>query len=269
MENTANEILDEKRTDVLQLDPRVIQVIDGFNVREDYGDLEGLAQSMLLNGTRNNLRGYKKDGQYYLVSGHRRLRAALMLVEQGNPIRVPFMSEKQKSLEEYLIDTHTTNDGKTLTPLENAVLVKRLVSCEMTVAEIAKRFGCSETYIYNLSLLAETPTKLKHRISNNEISATLVMNMLRNNKTLDIDTLSDTVIKVLDNSQGKKVTKKVLDKATQSINSLADLRTVLKAVNETQVHNKDLYNFAVSIIRNQITADEIKNLLGVGELVES
>lgn len=257
--------LPEKRSDVLHLDSRIIQVIDGFNIREDYGNLEELAASIKENGLRNPLRGFKENGIYYLTDGHRRLKAIQLLNAMGHTMRVPFLTEKSPSPEKRVLDMYICNDGKRLTPLEESTLFARLENFGMTVKEISDKLGCTETHVYNMRILADIPTRLKNRVRNNEISATLVMNIVRGNKTLSIETLTASVEAALDKAKvnGKKVTKTKLDAELKQTNSLSDLRKVMNEVNENTVSNTDLYNFAMGLIKNKYTAEDIKNLFGV------
>ena len=258
------EVLTEKRSDILNLDPRVITVEEGFNVREDFGDLEELAISIAENGVRNNLRGYKKDGVYYLTDGHRRLKAALMLIERGMAIRVPFMSEKAPSAEKRIIDMYICNDGKKLTPLEESALMVRLKNCGLSVKEISNKLGCTETHVYNMLILSDVPARLKNRIKGNEISATLVMNIVKGNKELTDDQLTDKIENALEKAKatGKKVTKKDMDKELKTVNSISELRTAMKLIDPAHARNKKLHEFATALLNNELTADAIIEMMG-------
>lgn len=262
------EMLTEKRSDLLHVDARTIHVVDGFNVRQDYGDIQELANSIKENGVRNPLRGYKEKGEYYLTDGHRRLQAVMLLVEQGAEIRVPFITEKNPSEEKRIIDMYICNDGKKLTPLEEADIVTRLQNLGLTSKEVATKLGCTEAHICNMRAIADLPTKLKNRIKGNEISSTLVLSVVRGNKELTIDQITAKVEQILDKAKGtgKKVTKKDIDTEMEKVNSVAILKSVLRNIGEAMCAKKELFAFCEALIANQLTDTDIKEMLGIQEV---
>src|SRR5689334_13723541 len=110
-----------KKRDLMMVPADNLLLIEGLNIREDMGDLEGLAASIKEHGVKVPLRGYKEKGadRYCVVDGHRRYAALQILASQGvNGILVPFVTEPQKySDEQRVIDMFIMNDGKNLTPL--------------------------------------------------------------------------------------------------------------------------------------------------------
>ena len=257
-----------KRSDVLHVDPRTIIAEDGFNVRVDYGDIVALSESIAENGVRVPLRGYKKGDTYVLIDGHRRLQAVMLLVEQGTEIRVPLLTEKNPSMEQRVIDMYICNDGKKLTPLEEADIVTRLQNLGLTSKEVATKLGCTEAHICNMRAIADLPTKLKNRIKGNEISSTLVLSVVRQNKELTIDQITAKVEQILDKAKatGKKVTKKDIDTEMEKVNSFAILKSVLRNTGEAMCTKKELFAFCEALIANQLTDTDIKEMLGVQEV---
>jgi ParB-like chromosome segregation protein Spo0J len=64
----------------IELDKIIIR--EGFNVREDYGDLQELAYSILGNGqTVPGRVDVLADGTFLLVDGHRRFKALCLLTD--------------------------------------------------------------------------------------------------------------------------------------------------------------------------------------------
>ena len=96
-----------KRTDIYNIDPRNVVVMDGFNVRRDF-DLDELKEQIKAKGVLNPISVIKfKDEQgnekYKLVDGERRLRATLAAIAEGTNIpriKALFLS-KDESPEEY------------------------------------------------------------------------------------------------------------------------------------------------------------------------
>ena len=62
-----------KKGVLMEVDPKLISVKDGFNVRQDYGDIDELMNSILENGLKLPLRAYGKGGK-------RHIKAAAFLV---------------------------------------------------------------------------------------------------------------------------------------------------------------------------------------------
>lgn len=261
-------LLATKRSDILHIDPRIIQVEDGFNVRVDYGDIQALSISIAENGVRVPLRGYKKGDGYVITDGHRRYKAIMLLVEQGTEIRVPMLTEKNPSVEQRIIDMYICNDGKKLTPLEEAEIVKRLHTLGLTSKEIATKLGCTEAHVCNMRAIADLPTKLKNRIKGNEISSTLVLTVMRGNKQLTVDEITTKVEQILDKAKGtgKKVTKKDIDTEMQKINSVNILKNIIRNTGEAMCTKKELYAFCKALVENQLTDTDIKELLGLEDV---
>ena len=131
-----------KRTDVFHLSPSDIKIEEGFNPRQDYGDMELLADSITQNGVKVPLKGFKKNGEYVLTDGHRRLKASMMVMEKYPEILIPFIVDKSGNSEEQrIIDVMICNDGKNLNPLEEAEVINRLINFGLKEREISKRTG--------------------------------------------------------------------------------------------------------------------------------
>ena len=81
-----------KRTDIFQIDPRNIVVMDDFNARRDF-DLEELKEQIKAKGVLNPITvlPFKdEDGieRYKLVDGERRYRATMLAVEEVNMVMI-------------------------------------------------------------------------------------------------------------------------------------------------------------------------------------
>ena len=169
-----------QRKDVLYLPIEQINIEPDFNVRQDMGDLSALAKSIEENGIKNPIRGFKREGVYWITDGHRRYYAAKILVKKGIDVKIPLISEGHLVTEEQrVIDMLVCNDGKKLNPIEESEAVARLFNYGYSESEINKKTGFSKVYICNLKLLNSAPKKLKDLIIQNIVSATLAMSILR------------------------------------------------------------------------------------------
>lgn len=257
------------RKDVFYINPKEIRIEESFNVRKDYGDIDSLAQSIQENGVRVPIRGYKKDGLYYITDGHRRFAAVQKLMQQGIELKVPFLSDGRESTKEQrVIDMLICNDGKRLNPIEESEAVIRLSNYGYSDNEISSKTGLSLSYVSNLKQLDTLPKKIKNMISDNVITSTLAMEILRENKDFDkaIEVIETAVSNNAAVSSTKtKITKKDVLKSVGKSNSYSELRkTFNKAAKKglTPRQDKiDLYNFAKKIHDGDYSLESIMSEL--------
>jgi ParB/RepB/Spo0J family partition protein len=223
------ETLATKRGDLMSVSPNNIVVEEEFNVRIDYGDLEGLMNSIIANGQIEPVLGYKIQGseQYVLTDGHRRFKAIQMAIEKGHEIPYVKLIKTSSNAEDRLFQMVITGvDKKPLTPLEEAETYKRLVALGYEPKEIASRVGKSLPHVYNGLKLAEAPKKIKNAIQNGSISATTVTQIIREvGEGEDVVEIIETAItnaQVLPNGKVKKVTKKQVQKVAQKKGAVKD-----------------------------------------------
>lgn len=195
-ENTTNAT---KHYESKKVDPRNILVMDGFNVREDFGDLEALMESIVENGLKVPLIAKKVSGEdkWELVDGERRLRAVMMAIERGHDIKYVRVDPFQGSNEQRLLAMAITGmDQKQFSKLEQSEIVRRLVVAEYSIEEIAKKLGKSLPTIYELHTLSQAPKSVKNEINEGTISARTVVKVMKANPSNEqavIDTVSKSV----------------------------------------------------------------------------
>ena len=170
----------EKET-YLMVDPKFIVNDEKKNPRIEYGDIEELMLSIVENGIRNPLKGYEKDGKIILKDGHRRMRAVNLALERGKKIeRVPVIVEKRAmNDEERTLEYIIYNDGKPLTMMEQAEVIRRLMNFGWKVTDVVKKTGKARGYIENLILLNQSPMKVQHYIQEGKISAHTVIQIMQ------------------------------------------------------------------------------------------
>lgn len=165
----------------IMVDPKLIIHDEKKNPRLDYGDIEELMLSIIENGIRNPLKGFEKDGKIILKDGHRRMRAVKLALEQGKKIeRVPVILERRAlNDEERTLEYIIYNDGKPLTMMEQAEVVRRLMNFSWKVVDIVKRTGKARGYVENLILLNQVPMKVQHYMNEGKISAHAVIHIMQ------------------------------------------------------------------------------------------
>jgi ParB family chromosome partitioning protein len=169
---------------LLLVDPKLVKIKDGFNVRQDFGDLDELKNSIIENGQRLAIKGYKDlDGIHFILTdGERRLRAIRKAIEEGADIKYVKLELESKGYSEdrRTFDLLICNDGKKLLSIEEANVYQRLINFGYKPEEISKKTGKSPSYVYNMLKLANTPKIIQNMVSENKISANTVT-ILKNN----------------------------------------------------------------------------------------
>lgn len=195
---------------------------EGFNVRQDYGDIEGLAQSILENGQSVPGRvDILEDGTFSLVDGHRRFSALKLLEEQGHePMFLAIVNGTRTTEEQRIIQMFTTADNKQLESHEVAELILRLVNIGHDQKSVAQKIGKTVAYVSNmLSYATESPV-VKELVKKGKVkltTVTKVKKLVKNEK----ERTAMIVDAVDNNTTGKAVT-------TEGITGISDKK--IKAV---------------------------------------
>lgn len=146
----------ESKKGLFAIDPRLLLEDDDFQLREDYGDIPALAESLFHNGLETPFKVRKEPGteRIFIVRGYRRKRAISLLITQGrwhNPDGsvkpVDCQPEAQGTTEfERMASQITSNSGLPYNLLEKASVYKRLLQLDTTLkpADLARRFGESK-----------------------------------------------------------------------------------------------------------------------------
>lgn len=201
-----SEFLKTTKTDVMNVDYRLIKVEENFNERDEnnYGDIEGLALNIAQNGIFEALLGFKKGGEFILTEGHRRLRATKLAHENhaagkkgfedvSKILQIPFRSSGHTMLERLMIMGITGMGKQPLTDLEKARLYERVIA-ELendkdlkrgdAIKQLQQSFGIkSVANVYNILSLNKLPEEIKTLIHNNEISSNAVLAITREIKS--------------------------------------------------------------------------------------
>lgn len=130
--------------------------------------LQELAESIKQRGIAQPILVRMRKGEYELVAGERRLRAAKLAGLTAVPAIVKDFTDGE-SLELSLIENLQRED---LNPLDEAEAYQRLVKeFNLTQQEIAKRVGKNRTTVTNTMRLLELPGEVKSALRNSELSA--------------------------------------------------------------------------------------------------
>lgn len=195
---------------LLKIDPSNIRVIEGFNVRQDYGDIEELADSILENGQFEPIIVSKVKGedQYELIEGHRRLAAINRIRERGQEFPYIVATTNTMSAEERIFAMLVTGSTKkNLTTLEQAEAIKRLINKHYSTDDIAKKMGKSVSHVNQLLELAAAPKELKDMVKDGDIAATTAVQMVREiGEDAVVEVVRDAIAEAKADAGGEVVT---------------------------------------------------------------
>lgn len=171
----------DKKTDYWWVDSRRLIFEDGYNQREVFGDIPGLARSIAKSGIKNPLWCYKRGENYVVKRGHRRTMALRILEKQnpGKAIIVPILLlPKGYNPEEAILDLIIENEALPFTPWEQAKVLRELRNLGWSPDDMAERSGKSMVYVHRLLSLADAPQKLINLVREGRVTGTFAMDMI-------------------------------------------------------------------------------------------
>lgn len=179
--------------DVYKVDPNKLRIWEGFNPRFDTPEyLEHIASieaSIEQDGYYQDqpLAGFvsKEDDQdvIVIINGHTRARAVQNLIARGHTIEtVPVIIKPVGTdMEALTIALKKSNDGKPLSPIGLAIVVKRLMALGNDEVTTAKKLGITRVYVSDLLLLAQADAQVRDLVITGKITATLAIQELKAN----------------------------------------------------------------------------------------
>ena len=141
----------------------------------DKEKLKELSESIKKHGIIQPLIVRKKDLNYELVAGERRLRAAKLAKLQTVPVFVRDYDEKQMR-ELSLVENIQRHD---LNPLEEAKAIQELMKqCDYTQVQAAERLGRSRAAVANLLRILNLPEELQAMVADEKVTVGQVRPLL-------------------------------------------------------------------------------------------
>lgn len=170
-------------SNVFNIDPRKIDIMQGFNQRVDFGDINELAAQIKEQGLLEAISvvPYEKDGEkrYLLINGERRYRALMKLIEDGEDVgEIPanFLDGDIEDAD-LLVQQFMRNEGKKFNDVELGKVCQKLKELGKSNSEIARALGKNPGVItYALQSLDYDP-RIREMIEKGEIGGTEVRRM--------------------------------------------------------------------------------------------
>lgn len=175
-----------KKTDMLKVRLDAIEIEEGFNVREDYGDVDTLAKQIARQGQKQPLKCVRKGNRVILTAGHRRFDA-IKLANEKYGANIEYALVITEKVDDKARVLEMLNDGEGSKPLTNSEMIKgisRLLEMGVSRKEIVDSLGIglSQAQKYNLVSAAEAPKPVQKMIEKGEISVAKVNEIQRSTK---------------------------------------------------------------------------------------
>jgi ParB-like chromosome segregation protein Spo0J len=239
-----------KKAALKPLDSFVIE--DGFNIREDMGDIKTLAVQLKAAYAKDPysipaVRGHKGIGGTVVVTdGHRKIAAAKLAGLPELPY-LPFSSD----ILERTVAMATQNAGKDLNEMERARLIERISfilkerNADITEKEVRDfciaSIGCSQSSYYNYrALLADNVSAdVQELVAQGQVSSTVVRNLAKTIKEPQDLTNAVQALVAKVTTSGKTTGKKTAKVTPKSAPKAFELLPVSKKVEQVTMHLVD------------------------------
>lgn len=194
---------------LIWVDPARIQP-NPFQPRRDFDSdkLEALTESIRENGILQPLTVRKCHGQFELIAGERRLRAAKKLGLKQVPCVLGKYTDEQSSVLALVENIQRSE----LNFFEEADAIGRLLVChELTQEEIAARLGKSQPAVANKLRLLRLPLPVRTRILENGLTERHARCLLRLPDEKNVNKALDSIVsRRLNVAESEKLIEKML-----------------------------------------------------------
>ena len=211
------------KTTQFKIDPRKLEVEDGFNARIPGDELDAhiaaMKESFKAGATIPAIDVRVDDGRVIVVDGHCRRRAILELIAEGVEIESVDIRQYRGNDAERVAHMLTSAQGKPLTPLECGKSYLRLIRFGWTKPAIASRVGKSISHVEQMILLAESNSDVQAMVAGKSVSAAVAVEMVRKHG----ENAGPVLQNHLDTAKAggkKKVTQKTISAASQKPSDL-------------------------------------------------
>ena len=207
------------RRDLFMLDPSILVMQPGFNLREEGPELDEYIEALALYTKDNGVPGILTitmiNEKPVVMDGHCRTRGAMIAIKKyGAEIKsVPCrMMDKYANEVDQIAQLITSNSGRQLTPIEKAGVVKRLRAFNLENKEIAVKLGMPEASVVQLLELCAAPLEVVNMVKRGEASVTTVVREVKKSPEKAKERLQEGLKKARAAGK-KKVTNKYMDVA--------------------------------------------------------
>lgn len=169
-----------QKTTQFQVDPRIIEVEEGFNARPiDPEHVTSIKVAYKSGATLPPLFVRVDSGRIILVDGHHRHAAMMELVAEGEEVLRADCTQFRGNDAERITLMLTSSQGKPLTPLEQGVQFKKLGGFGWSVKEIAGKVGKSELHVSDMIALANSNSDVHKLVKDKKVAAHVALSVVK------------------------------------------------------------------------------------------
>lgn len=261
------------RKDIYRIDPRLLNIEDGFNARIDYSGGEELREFIRQNGVPGVYKIYTKNEKLFIKDGHRRQREVLILITEGVEIKTVDCLHEKETDEERVFGLLSSNEGKPFSQREKGIIYLRLMNYGWSQVEIAAKIGKSQSHVSNCILLARAPKKVQALMDSNTVPDSTViaaMISLKDIPNSNDDTLVEIITKAASEAKevgegSRGVSKRVRERIGRpTITPATRVKELGRFVEENSIVLKDNNRYkgvqsVYAYMKGEITIDELLN----------
>jgi len=246
-----------RATTLVELIPTKSILVPRASLREDLGDIEGLAKSIRKDGLLEPIIVRPLDTKFEIVAGHRRFEACRVNRLHEIPSIVMNLSDKDA----YALSLIENLQRKTLSPIEEAESFKHYVNKfgYGSVSELARSIGMSEEYVSHRIMLLNLPLVVQEQIRRRLLTASDAWEISRVKDSQKQKEMAEMVI-----TEG--VTVRQLRAAANRINSGGLIEEVPQNFSQSAPTNVELKE---GKIRKAALSTLRVALIRIGDLLES
>jgi len=171
------------RGETFRIDPKLINIQKGFNLRTEGPDLdqhiEHLYLAMKAGAFIPPVDVQVVNGKVVARDGHCRQRAAIRLRKEIPEYTLECRQLRGNEVDAVIHMLGTGTGSKPLTPLEQGRGFLRLIKMGLTSPQIAEKLGVSRVTVDNGLALAEAPVEVQEAIARGEVSSTAAREALK------------------------------------------------------------------------------------------
>lgn len=206
-----------QKTTQFQIDPRLIEIEQGFNARPLDIDHVGSMMKAIMNGATMPALDVRVDaGRVILVDGHHRHAAYMCLIGEGKDIRRVDCRQFRGSDVDRIAHLLTSAQGKPLTPLEMGLQYRKLISLNLLPVEIAAKVGKSRQHVDDMLILAMANSDVHGLVRSGKVSAKVAVSVQRKHGDNSGAVLAGHVAEA-EKAGKKKATEKTMKKGEEKI----------------------------------------------------
>ena len=206
--------LAESTSDMFNILVDKIEIEADFNVRisgpEYNATIREIADSIKAQGFLRSrpLTVRQLGDRIVIVDGHTRFAAVQLVISEGVEIRsLPCVLEpRHTTAEDRNLTLITANNGRQLSPMEKAIVVKRQLSFGWTEQQIAAKLGVSYQQVCNWLAVASADREVRDAVASGDVAFTEAVKIVKR----DGDKAADTIKAAVAANGGKRVTAKNL-----------------------------------------------------------